>query len=133
MPQLDPAISNNHIIFFIILYMFMYLFLRGGLVLNISSVLKYRKKILDYFLYQKDYFFNKFVLFNLFLNIKIKAIISLYFNFILNYFSIINFIFFYLHIIFNEVFSLKKKNCFLNFFTFIYQFKYLKENVYEIH
>lgn len=95
MPQLDLATYSLHIICFSGLYTLLYLYLRGSLLLNISSLFKYRIKVLEYFVSQKDFFFSKFILFSSFLDIKIKTIINLYLNFILNYFLIINYFFFY--------------------------------------
>ena len=95
MPQLDLAIYSLHIICFITLYVVIYLFLRGGFILNISSLFKYRNRLFEYFSGKKNYFLEQFTLFITFLDIKIKMIINLYFTFILNYFILINFIFFY--------------------------------------
>lgn len=109
MPQLDLAIYSLHIIYFVVLYLIMYVLLRGSFILNISSLFKYRNRLFDYFFNKKDYFLDQFVLFINFLDIKTKMIISLYFTFILNYFILISFIFFYWMIFLNRVFFLKEK------------------------
>jgi len=109
MPQLDLAIYSLHIIYFVILYIIMYVMLRGSFILNISSMFKYRNKLFNYFSGKKNYFLEQFVLFITFLDIKTKMIISLYFIFFLNYFIFINFIFFYWIIFFNKVFFFKEK------------------------
>ena len=96
MPQLDLAIYSLHIICFFIFYVFLYVYLRGGLLLNISSLFKYRSKLLNYFYSKKDLFLNKYV--------------NSYFNFTINFFTIINLLFFFWFIFFINAFNLKRNS-----------------------
>ena len=110
MPQLDLAIYSLHIICFFIFYVFLYVYLRGGLLLNISSLFKYRSKLLNYFYSKKDLFLNKYVIFNIFLDMKIRKIVNSYLNFTINFFTRINLLFFFWFIFFINAFNLKKNS-----------------------
>lgn len=90
MPQLDLAIFFFHIVCFTFFFFLIYIYIRGSFIPNLSALIKYRKKLINYFIVQKDFFLNKFVSFNLFLETKITIILNLYFKFIVKYFFLTN-------------------------------------------
>jgi hypothetical protein len=116
MPQLDLAIFHYHIICFTIFFLFIYIYIRASFIPNLSALVKYRKKLVNYFIVQKNFFLNKFISFNSFLEVKIIAILNLYLKFILKYFFWTNSILSFWIIFFNKVFFLRKKNSLLNFY-----------------
>ena len=64
MPQLDKYIFFNHVISLTIFFFLIYIFIRGSVVPEISTLLKYRKKKLDFFSselkeYEKIFNFGK--------------------------------------------------------------------------
>lgn len=95
MPQLDLAIFCFHIFCFTFFFFVTYLYIRASFIPNLSGLIKYRKKLINYFFFQKLFFLNQFNSFNTFLEIKIISILVSYLKFILRYFFLTNFILFY--------------------------------------
>jgi hypothetical protein len=127
MPQLDLSTFFFNIWIITFIYLFIYIIVRGSFVMYISSIFKYRKKITDYLIFQKNFFSIKFFRFTLFLENFFNIFLSIYLKFVLQYFWIIN-NFFYYWINFFSVKFLKLMQYFI--FTFLSMTLYIK-NSYE--
>lgn len=117
MPQLDLAMFSFHIVSFSFFFFLMYLYIRGSFIPNISSLIKYRKRLSGYFFIQKNFFDNKLVYLNSLVETKVSSVLSLYLKFVLKYFLLTNFILSYWVIFFNKAFLLDKNNSLLDFYS----------------
>src|SRR4051812_35542510 len=93
MPQLDLSMFFYHILAFTYFFFSIYLFIRGSFIPNISTIMKYRKKITYYFIFQKEFFLKKYNFFNFFLDTKVNSLINSYLKIIFKYIFITNLIF----------------------------------------
>jgi hypothetical protein len=126
MPQLDLSTFFFHSWLIIFIYLFIYILVRGSFAMYISSILKYRRKLVDYLIFQKNFFFIKFVTFSSFLENIFNIFLVLYVKSVLKYFLMLNHIFFYWITFFFAKF-LSIMNYFL--FCFLSFLLYLK-NIY---